>query len=194
MALSNWDTLAVDEAGAPIEDASFTSDNGLVTVGFHKNWLQISSPEMWSDGGAFVNPVIGSIQEGELLIGNLEILAVRGPQSGIYACVQQLVRDDDGSYRRRGMVGCACYGFMDQSDLWVGITENEGNFLRGFMLQRLEAPFRDIDLSGAVRFNQGDAFFAGEFGIEAPNTVPGESDSPILLDAIEGIKKRDPKD
>lgn len=193
MALSNWDTLAVDETGAPIEGASFASDNGLVKVAFYKNWLQVSSAQMWSDGGGFVSPVIATIQEGELRIGNLEILAVRGPQSGIYACVQQLVRDSAG-YRRRGMVGCSCYGFMDQSDLWVGITDAEVNFLRGFMLQRLEAPFRDINLAGAVRFNQGDAFFAGEFGVEAPRSAPGESGTPILLDALKGLEKPDPQD
>ncbi|MDD5650000.1 MAG: hypothetical protein PHF86_06240 [Candidatus Nanoarchaeia archaeon] len=41
--------------------------------------------------------------------------------------------------------------------------------------------------SGALRFNQGDLFFAENAGVELPATKPGESEAPVLNEIIKAM-------
>ena len=59
MALSNWDTFAVDEKGEPT-DGRFTSALG-VEVEIYKNWLYVRDEQAWRDGGRFVSPTVMSM-------------------------------------------------------------------------------------------------------------------------------------
>lgn len=47
--------------------------------------------------------------------------------------------------------------------------------------------FRDLPWNEVRRSNQGDRFFAGEFGIEPPLSAPGASERPMLEDALDGL-------
>lgn len=185
MALSNWDTLAVDETGAPLTDPLLTTAGGVSFV-FYKNWVYVRSPELWFPGCGFTSPTIAQIDEGEVRIGGASLLAVRGPRDGIYALVTEQVHNGEG-WRQRAMIGCACEAYV--GDTWTGVGEAEVAFLQAFLRERADE-FGDLDLGRAVRHNQGDAFFAGRFGIETPSSAPGRAEEPLFLDALEGMKRR----
>lgn len=184
MALSNWDILAVDQDGNPLGEPSFTTRAG-VTFRFYKQWIYAESEQLWFDGCGFSAPVIAKITQGEVHLGGAVIHAVRGPKEGIYALVSERVREGEG-WALRAMVGCACYGH--EGDLWLGIQRPEVAFLAGVVLQHGEPELHGLDLSRALRQNQGDAFFAAQFGIPAPQTPPGDSDEPILRDALRAFE------
>jgi hypothetical protein len=183
MALSNWDTYALTLEGEPC-DGEFTSSRGI-SVAFYKNWLYLRDPQAWHDGLGFIEPTIMSINHGDLRFGNIQLMAIRGPKNGVYGVVwtgHESLKD------LQGMAGIGCYGF-DENGEWVGVEEAEITFLRDQLRQWTEEyeipqPFGELDFAQGLRFNQGDAYFAG-MGV-APNasTKVGESEEPLLIQAL----------
>lgn len=211
MALSNWDTMAVDLNGKPCV-GSFQSPQG-VTVQFYKNWLYIGDEKAWVDGRSYVRPTIAQVNSGDLCYGDVSIRSVRGPQDGIYAVITSGYGEEE-----IGIIGCGVYGF--EGEEWVGVKKESVEFLRGFLnqadsLTREEAleevkrfgeaisdveqaveiwmrpsyefseKVRAVSFDGALRFNQGDAYFAGHAGEDTPASVPGEAEKPVLLQMLD---------
>src|SRR5271154_4408257 len=85
MALSNWDTLAVDEKGEPCS-GSFVSPLGI-EIEIYKNWLYVRDAKAWVESDhCFTNDTIMQIENGKLRYKDVEITAIRGPKNGVY-CV-----------------------------------------------------------------------------------------------------------
>jgi hypothetical protein len=191
MALSNWDTLALTAEG-PCNGA-FTSPLG-VTVEIYKNWLYVRDPEAWREG-RYTEPVIMEIQHGEVNYRDVCILAQRGPQNGVYVMVWSGYEWNPGADM---MVGCGVYGFSErQSDevevkpedyQWLGVTDESLAFLRQMVVERLDqdwhephAILADSVWEGAVRFNQGDAFF---MGADEAATAVGDGEAPLIMQML----------
>ena len=52
-----------------------------------------------------------------------------------------------------------------------------------------EEEIRAIDLNGALRFNQGDAFFAGRIDEPPPATPPGVAEDTVMSTFIKAMKE-----
>jgi hypothetical protein len=139
MALSNWDTLAIDHKGQPCAGL-FISPCG-VNVHFYKNWLYIHHEPAWHAKSGFSSPCVGQIQHGDLSYLDVDIEAVRGPQQGVYAVVScGFETDSSGERPFKAMVGCGVYGFDDET--WVGVTQESRDFLQSY-ITRSERMTRD---------------------------------------------------
>lgn len=126
MALSNWDTMAVDEEGKAC-DGVFKSPMG-VEVCIYKNWLYVADEKAWKEGGRYVADTVMSIQQGELVYVDVNIHAIRGPKDGVYVIVWS---GNPGEAGWKAMVGIGCYGYSDHD--WVGIEQTEIDVLRKLM-------------------------------------------------------------
>lgn len=128
MALSNWDTLAVDLKGEA-QAGFFVSPCG-VRVEIYKNWVYIHDPKAWRKGGQFCEDVVIELQHGDLHYMDVEIRAVRGPQNGIYVACWHIDWhvEDKKPAEYTGMVGCGVYGFEGED--WVGVTPDSVEFLQ----------------------------------------------------------------
>lgn len=116
MALSNWATLALNLDGKRIDTVGTewpVSKLG-VRIEIYKNWLYVSDAKAWRDGGTYVEPIVMQINHGELNYLDWHIVAVRGPQQGVF--VVATTRDGD---KLTGFVGCGVYGYDDHR--WVGV-------------------------------------------------------------------------
>lgn len=206
MALSNWDTLALNEKGESI-GGEFRSPLGVV-VRFYKNWLYVNDAVAWVEGGSFVQDTVMQVQTGDFVYKDVRILATRGPQNGIYAAVYTTVYERPspgcdkckvarGRYHADGcpdkvptyvvgMVGCGVYGYS--SDEWVGVDE-ESRFHLGCWITDddtdLPDDLRNVDLTKALRFNQGDAYLAERLGQATPTTLPGQAAPSILSQSLQ---------
>lgn len=191
MALSNWDLLVLDHDGRPC-DGSFTSPEG-VEVEFYKNWLYVRD-EKSGGSGSFTRPTVMQIDDGTIRYKDVEIVAVRGPQAGIYAVVW--VAHHDRQERGKsvpvtGMAGCAVNGYRRR--VWVGVTPESVEFLRhelnlkgedGDYVRNVPDVFRSLPFDSAERTNQGDAYLASALGFAAPSSQPGQSDEPVFMQML----------
>lgn len=201
MALSNWDTLAFDHDAKPI-NGIFTSPGG-VTVEIYKNWLYVLDPKAWEEKSGFSKPVVMEITHGEIRYKDVQIVALRGPQIGVYAAVWS-----GYSKNIQGMIGCGVSGY-DDSSKWIGVTDesirwfqNEmisgamekwtlGKYIHEFWEFTHEAPEElrwALLVGNPLRFNQGDAFFADKLCRKIPATEPGKATPPILTELLEKVK------
>lgn len=212
MALSNWDTLAVDLKGEP-QAGCFVSPGG-VRVEIYKNWIYVHDAKAWREGGPFVADTVMQISEGQVRYHDVHIRAIRGPQDGVYVvCWHENTETgrDDGVLNPllTGMIGCGVSGF--EGEKWVGVLPGSVQFLqrwisnkeRTFTDEEIEEMLPDLDdkakaevreefsfdfpeeiatvkLDRAIRFNQGDEYFADKIGTPLNATKPGESAKPIL--------------
>src|SRR5260370_9357410 len=124
MALSNWDTLAVDLEGNSI-NGGFTSPCG-VKVEFYKNWIYIYDEQAWRRDSGWSPPCVAQIQYGDIHYLDITIKAIRGPQQGVFAVVTSGYSDS-----LKGMVGCGVYGYDDSE--WVGVTDESRKFLQDYI-------------------------------------------------------------
>ncbi|MGH9462244.1 MAG: hypothetical protein ACRD1X_13560 [Vicinamibacteria bacterium] len=184
MALSNWDTLAVDEKGEP-SDGRFTSPLG-VEVEIYKNWLYVRDEKAWRDGGHFVEPTIMSIDHGQLIYCDVSIYAVRGPKNGIYLAVWTGYAHEPNW---KAMVGIGLYGYDDRR--WIGVQAADIRYLEvQLKADAVPQELGALDFAKAVRFNQGDRYFAEKVRLEPPSTPPGASEDPLLNQLIDDMKKK----
>ncbi len=191
MALSNWDTLALNKEGKPTNGV-FKSTQGIM-VSIYKNWLYVEDKDAWRDEDAFVEPIVMEIQEGRLTYKTIQILAKRGPQNGIYCVVYTLpYRDEKEKFNL--MAGIGCYGF--DGDKWVGVEPasveymaklctNDGELFEAADWMEVEEALHNIDFSKALRFNQGDAFFAIHGGVSTPASKVGKAEEPVIMKVID---------
>lgn len=184
MAASNWDTLALDEKSEP-STGYFTSPLG-VRVEVYKNWLYIYDAKAWEEGGAFTQDCVMEVQFGAVSYKDVSIFALRGPQEGVYAFVESWHKEG-GTYICTGMLGIGVYGFEDST--WVGVKPSSIEWLKKKMAEdeiaeRIPNVLSKIDFTKAVRFNQGDAFFADRGMVTLAPTKPGEATVPILMQAL----------
>lgn len=212
MALSNWDTLAVDLKGEP--QAGFFVSPGGVRIEIYKNWLYVHDPTAWREKGLFCEDTVMQISEGQVCYHDVHIRAIRGPQEGVYVvCWHENTETgrDDGVLNPSltGMIGCGVSGFDDEK--WVGVLPGSVQFLqqwisnkeRTFTDEQIKEMLPDLDAKGiaevreefsfdfleevaavkldrAIRFNQGDEYFADKIGTPLNATRPGESVKPLL--------------
>lgn len=215
MALSNWDTLAINEKGESTNGV-FTSPLG-VSVEFYKNWLYVRDEKGWQDGGAYIEPTVMEVMSGDLVYKDVHIVAKRGPKNGIYAVIwfhKYAKKKEDEKFG--ALVGVGCCGYSDSGE-WVGIEKTEVDFLRAMLDEHMVEDLRDmmpdsmkgglseeqamhtyytfdekircINLEGGLRFNQGDAYFATHIGTEIPATEPGEAEPTMMSHIIDNMKK-----
>ncbi len=185
MALSNWDTISVDLSGKPT-NGSFVHDGTNVEV--YKNWIYIHDEQAWREG-RYTDSCILEIHEGRMSYRDIEISAVRGPQDGIYLACWAYDRDKPDAERLTGMIGCGVYGYEGDSDKWIGVQPASVEFLKKW-ITRCDPPTSDffvldeviarVDLSKAIRFNQGDAYFADQGVSDLSVTKPGEAGEPVI--------------
>lgn len=112
MALSNWATMAFDNDGAPC-DGTMECLSQLCSAELYKNWLYIHSTKMWCEGGSFIENTIASINEGDIQLGDLHILATRGPQHAIFVLVTSKLYPPGGATVSKRMAGLGCNGYGD---------------------------------------------------------------------------------
>jgi len=181
VALSNWDTWAMDSDG---KSTNGVFADGDVSIIIYKNWLYVEDKSAWEEGKRYVEPVVMEINSGELTYKGIEIRAIRGPKQGIYCLVNN---------REGFMLGIGCYGYVGED--FIGVTEAEIEHLKRWVLAEdifygdLEEKLKGIDFMSGGRFNQGDAYFADKLGEGIPNTAPGNSKEPIVTMMLNGIKE-----
>lgn len=194
MALSNWDTLALNQDGP--SDGILTSPMG-VSVAIYKNWLYVLDPHNAREGGRFdpSSDTVMQVDAGSLAYLDVQIEAVRGPQEGIYTVVLR---------GEQVMVGCGVYGWeptgapqmITNFDTylpppWLGVTPESVHFLRAFAAEHLggEHPLMSGERwADVVRFNQGDAFLAEALELASPATAVGAQQDPVAT-AIFGSRE-----
>lgn len=184
MALSNWDTFAMDLHGCPVH-GSFTSTQG-VTVEVYKNGLYVNDPETWKEG-TFSKPVVASIEEGSLRYRDVYIWAIRGPQDGIYACIWERNYNPN---QTNGIIAIGVYGYDGEN--WTGIERSSTAWFTGQLKAvpsgvDLPEEFNRLCLDHGFRYNQGDAYFATHIGKNIPATLPGEAEEPVIDDVLKAI-------
>lgn len=183
MALSDYDTLAINHTGAAT-NGSFISPLG-VSVDLYKNWIYVRDPDAWQPG-AYVRPTIMEIQDGFIRYRDVTIVAMRRikPTRSIFALAYSGY-NYDSSYS--GMVGVAGIGW--RRDEFTGITNEHLAILRDWLgsirdrHQMTDAMVR-VGFEPVARFNQGDAYIAKHLGFDAPMSDPGNADVPLLIQAI----------
>ena len=215
MALSNWDTLAIDTDGNP-STGEFVKEE--VVVAIYKNWLYLRDTTAWTPTCGFCEHTVAQVNEGDVEYKSLRILAKRGPQNGVFAIVQAGFGKDLAV-----MVGCGVDGYShppwpcghqdtatmlcgpDHEDWvcgecaspipkseWVGVGEESRSFLAAMIVEEFSADEAAPLLQGlksGVRFNQGDAYFARELGAKIPATPLGEAESTILQQVVDNMEK-----
>lgn len=109
MALSNWDTLAINAKGENCY-GEFKSPLGI-TVEFYKNWLYVYDKKAWEKGGYFVEDCVMQVTEGSIRYKDVAILAKRGPKDGIYAVIWTMHYEPEYF---DFMLGIGCSGYKDK--------------------------------------------------------------------------------
>lgn len=126
MALSNWDDLAFDLTGQK-QQSTFRTPLGI-ELDIYKNWLYIRDEKAWREGGGYVHPTVMQISQGVVRYHDLNILAARGPQNGVYVLAWHHTPEDPV-----GLIGCGVYGYS--GDEWVGVTSASRLHLLGDFLK-----------------------------------------------------------
>lgn len=189
MALSNWDTLAVDHDSNPINGV-IKSKMG-VQIKIYKNWLYVEDDVAWQEG-RYTEPTIMEIHSGNLTYKDVAIYAEKGPQNGIYCvvCTPSWV-DEKAGKKPDAMIGIGCYGCS--GDEWVGVHSGSVDFLISMIklnIDNLPWSYKEIleglNFKKALRFNQGDEYFANELDFSTPASTIGESSEPIIMKALKG--------
>lgn len=196
MALSNWDTLAIDHEGNSC-DGVFESPSG-VSVEVYKNWLCLKD-------SAWDKSIAMTVDSGEFEYKDLNLRAYRGPQNGVYFCVYTGYYKED-KYYLTGMLGMGVYGYEDEE--WVGVKKESVDWF-GQLMNKIEEDqlgdgvsfihhiinipdeLRKLDLSSATRFNQGDRYFNKRAGLPLNETKIGESSKPHLVQLCEWVNEKD---
>jgi len=167
--ISDWDCLAIDEMN--------NSTNGVfvsptkVRVVVNKNEL-ISEHEgqQWT------------IKSGNMTLGDTQIICDIGPKNGIYFVVY--------SEPFRAMIGIGSKGYLGNEG-YVGVENEDVEWLKEIMSiwgdsipPSVYDKLKMIDLSSALRHNQGDAQISHEFKAQIPATKPGDARAPLLASAL----------
>lgn len=152
MALSNWDLLAIGKNGKSCDG---TVKGKLASLEIYKNWAYVSSEKMYQ-GGNYVDPVIASVNSGEVEIADLRISAIRHPsQSSIFIFVDASTYDKNSKERPNYFAGIGCYGYYSKVDeflKWKGIDIKYDDYLNGSRNYRMEPNGETTHLEKTVKF------------------------------------------
>lgn len=137
MTLSNWDTMTMDVKGKTLP-GEWTSPGG-VKIEFYKNWIHIHDEKGWQESEAsYTKPIVMHVTEGVFHYKDVQVVALRGPQSGIFAAAwhTEYAKQKKGSKEYipptiTGIIGCGLYGYTNRGR-WIGVTKTS---LRWFMKQ-----------------------------------------------------------
>jgi hypothetical protein len=217
MALSNWDTLAVDLSGTPT-DGVFISPSG-VRCEIRKNCLYCTDKEKRTL----------SIEHGIARYADVEIASVKGPQNGIFVACWS-VQYSGSNPVWTGMIGCGVYAYDNET--FVGVSSDSLKFLQEWILRAeidseeeiveymkkfddanqdagdefhkrrkeyedllrtpvfiLPEEIAKVKLDNVTRFNQGDAFFANKTGFDVPATEIGQANETIVMQHLKTHNK-----
>lgn len=193
MALSNWDTCAFDTEGKPCNGTIQRKydDGKSASVEIYKNWVYVRDEAMWAEHGSYVKPTIAEVNDGRCTISKFRIYAKRGPQNAILVFVEtgwKHSKDPKNEYSC--MCGIGCYGFGNKE--WVGVLPTTLEALKQWLQELKEDYIVDqeyldlIQKSDALRFNQGDGYFADRTGKDDLGQVTkiGEARTPIFMQLI----------
>jgi hypothetical protein len=202
MPLSDWDVLAIDEQGRPSNGTSETSPAG-VRIDPYEGRLQLAGAELWHPLSTFAPPQIGTVGWGDVALLDVRVLAEpvsSGPGGAArgFVWATWFVRGADVV----ATVGVSVLGF-NSTGTYVGVTAADVGLFREVLARwakegRMPRELAELGTGGALRFNQGDAFFAKKLGHACSATPPGEAELPVLYhtqrrEAIEPhIVRRDP--
>ena len=186
MALSNWDTLTWNKDGMCVEGALALPDGTMVEV--YKNWLYVHDTHAHrGKGDRFEGDIVLSFKKGECQYRHLHLLGKRGPQESIFFVAIYRTYTDPPTEAFK-LFGIGAYGF-NRSGKWTGITEDTISKLMVW-LKRMDEEYAIglPEFMERLRFNQGDAFFAREFGEALPASEPGKAQPPFLMQALDKLK------
>lgn len=198
MALSNWDTLALDEKMQSI-NGSIKSKEG-VGISIYKNWLYVHDEKAWSKSSGYTKPTIMEVWEGNIRYKDTVIVAIRGPQNGIYCIVT--TPPYRGGEKAQMMVGIGCYGFNNSGyeSKWVGVSHESVTFMEKWLKSDqvtnnylfdhdYQQIIKTLSFDSALRFNQGDAYMFESLGYEnVMATKVDKSEDPMLLQVLKTKK------
>jgi hypothetical protein len=218
MALSNWDALMLDEHGLPMS-AFWKSDSG-VGIEIYKNWIHIHDELAYMESKAcYTKPIVMAIQSGELQYKDLHILALRGPQNGVYLVVwKDYYTKDYKKHWVKGVIGCGVYGFAGHR--YVGVTKTsirwfqdeinkkerrydilpypgrngkikKKKLLYDHEIYDVPEEFKKMDLLNAKRYNQGDAFFTAHINTDLQATKPGKAKDTMFSKLLSNTKLKE---
>jgi hypothetical protein len=215
MALSNWDTISANEKGESI--SGFWKSPQGVGVEIYKNWMYIHDEKAWTESGCFTKPIIMQIEEGVMNYKDVQIVAFRGPQNGIYLVVSHTRYPKyKGKVKTVGMIGIGCYGY--KGDKFVGVLPSSVDWFMKMLnathkevmigsktcgdgkweeteyeyeTETIIIPncFRKIDLKKCYRFNQGDMYFNKHIKTNPQITKPGKAQNTICHKLLTGNNK-----
>lgn len=107
MALSNWDILAIGNDG---KSCPGFYQFGSLGVEIYKNWIYLHSEKMYDKNqSSFTSNVIGVIEEGDIKIGTVSIIAKRTKLQGAVF----LYATEGYGKEMKIFAGIGCYGFDD---------------------------------------------------------------------------------
>ena len=153
MAMGNWDTLAVNDRGEPV-DGRFVSPLGVV-VAVYKNWLYVEDEVAWRDGSGYTKPIVLRVDEGRLEYLDVVVLATRGPQDGVYTVVWSRGPEDE----LRAMLAVGCLGH-DGWGAWTGVRPESINDWRCWLRRFAEQPELGCTFDPPDELVSEEAFFA----------------------------------
>ena len=211
MALSNWDTCALNEKGEPTNGV-FVSPRTSVVIRVYKNWLYMNDKKAWEEDGGFIKDTVAQINSGHGQYKDVNFVVIRGPKYGVYFAVWTTVYpkskspdiNDQKAYdawhkkvKTYAMVGIGCSGHGSRK--YLGVTKRDLAYLKKHVLTNddkndywVPKEVSEIPLDKALRFNQGDGFFIRAVGkrTEGVATKPGEAGMPWLSQMLMGPKRK----
>lgn len=153
MALSNWDTLSIGNDGKSCDG---TVKGKLASLEIYKNWAYVSSEKMYQEGGHYIEPVIASVNSGDLQIGDLDINAIRHPsQNSIFVFVDASTYDENSKEAPNYFAGIGCYGYFSRVEeflKWKGVNIEFEDYIEGSRNYRVGPDGETIPLKKSVDY------------------------------------------
>jgi len=191
MALSNWDTFAMDHTGTPCL-GTFISTKG-VKVEIYKNWIFLKD-QAWSKiGERYIVPYTMHLYTSRLRYSDVEVASLFVGQT-IYMAVWEGYEDEDNTLPAfRGMIGIGTMGHHSDSKDYIGATEKQIAKLKKFLNTQtttysvnIPKTLANLDLSKGKRYNQGDMFFHNHLGLPSQCSTVGNAKETLFMQILKG--------
>lgn len=135
MAGGNWTEFAWDENGKPTGGRLETPDKAGIQI--YKNWLYLHKRK----GRGVYDGIVGEIFDGSIQYLDLNVMASRGKQEGIYFIAWH-GWEHEGTMKGIAGIGCAGY----ENGEWVGVLdETKKDFLSWLEIARKIYPYPPRD-------------------------------------------------
>lgn len=123
MALSNWDTIMIDQNGDPLPGI-FVFPSSKIEVEIYKNHLHIHDKKAYiKSEAAYTEPIVMTVDNGSIDYKDIHIVAFRGPQNGVFAIGWHDIYDKEyENHIVEGFIGAGVYGFAGHR--YVGVTKS----------------------------------------------------------------------